>query len=357
MKVHPQQLVSGCLITKDVMGQTLTPLIPKHTVVEPIHLQVLNKFRVYEVEVANKLVNGESFEAEKKIDQPDKEQQDDPISFYEHYVEVVKQTKAMFEGFDYRSKIDIQKIRQLIYPLVEQGENKLDVLLKLYHYNDPNNYFYYHIVSMPVIATFLAKKLGYSEKDRLNIALAAFLSDIGMLKDQEGLYLLDRSLTHAEYEQVRKHPIESYRMIEDLPVHKDVKISVLQHHERLDGSGYPMGVQNDKIHPFASIIAISDMFHAMTSERIYRQKQSPYKVVEEMTKDYIDKLDMKVLNQIVNTIVNFSNGTQVKLSNNDYGTIVFTDEKHPTRPYVRLSKNKEIINLIDERDLYIDEVL
>ncbi|GEN44677.1 HD-GYP domain-containing protein [Alkalibacillus haloalkaliphilus] len=353
MKVHPQQLIPGCLIIKDVMGQTLTPIIPKNTVVEPIHLQVLKKFKVLEVEIANKLVNGDVFET----DQQEVITEEQEMPFYEQYVDVVKKTEGLFKSWDHRSKVDVQKIRELIYPLIEQGENKSDVLLKMHHYNKPENYFYYHIVSMPVIATFLAKQLGYSSKERLNIALAAFLSDIGMLKDQEDIYLQNRNLTQEEFKKIRQHPVESYRFIENLPVHQDVKVAVLQHHERIDGSGYPMGVKADKIHPFANIIAVSDIFHAMTSERVYRRKQSPYKVVEELMKEHIDKLDMKVLNQLVKSIVNFSNGTQVKLSNNEYGTIVFTDERHPTRPLVKLAKDQEIINLIEDKSIYIEEIL
>ncbi|MET3683817.1 HD-GYP domain-containing protein (c-di-GMP phosphodiesterase class II) [Alkalibacillus flavidus] len=355
MKVHPQQLVPGCLITKDVMGLTITPLIPRNTVVDPVHMQVLEKFRISEVEVANKLVTGEDFEVEEQSE--DEQQNTQEIPFFEHYVDAVKETRLMFENWGSRAALDFKGIRELVLPLVQKAEDKRDVVLKLHHYNDPKTYMYYHMVAMAVISTYLAKRLGYEESERNNIAMAAYLSDLGMLKSQKDKYLKDRSLKHEEYEQIQKHPIESYHILNDEPFSQDLKMAVLQHHERLDGSGYPMGVKSDKVHRFARILAVADMFHAMTSERMYRQKQSPYKVIEEMRKDHINKLDMKVLNELVCCIVNFGNGTKVKLSNNDYGTIVFTDERYPTRPLILLNKNKDIINLVDEKDLYIDEIL
>ncbi|WP_188207407.1 HD-GYP domain-containing protein [Alkalibacillus aidingensis] len=354
MKVHPNQIVPGCLIIKDVMGQTELPIIPKNTVVEPIHLQVLKKFQVKEVIVANKLVSGEQFEADESEGTGDAESKK---SFYEIYVDAVKQTKAMFNNWTKHSVIDLQKVRNTIAPLIEQGENKRDLLLKLYHYNDKHQYFYHHMVSNSVISAYLAKKLGYSEEQRFKVALAAYLSDIGMLKEKDDIYLKDGVLTKEEYETVQKHPVQSYRMIDDLAVSKDVKLAVLQHHERLDGSGYPLGVKRGKIHQYARIIAVSDIFHAMTSERIYRRKESPYKVIEEMTKGQIGKLDMKVVDELVKAIVNFGNGNHVRLTNNEIGTIVFTDEKYPTRPFIRLDQSKDIINLNDHPDLYIEEVL
>ncbi|NIK12772.1 HD-GYP domain-containing protein [Alkalibacillus almallahensis] len=355
MKVHPQQIVPGCLVTKDVIGNTVTPIIPRNTVVEPIHIQVLEKFRINEVEVANKLVTGEEFEAKELTEEEQQSLQ--KLPFFEHFVDVVKETRIIFENWDYRTPLDSKKIRELILPLTEQAEDKRDVILKLHHYNDPKFYMYYHMVAMAVISTYLAKRLGYDESERHSVALAAYLSDLGMLKSQKDVYLKERSLDYNEYEQIQKHPIESYRLLEKEPFNQDVKIAVLQHHERLDGSGYPLGVKMDKLHRFAKILAVADMFHAMTSERMYRQKQSPYKVIEEMRKDQLTQLDMEVLNELVRCFVNFGNGTEVKLSNSEYGTIVFTDERYPTRPLVRLRKDKEILNLIDEKDLYIEEIL
>ncbi|PKR77445.1 hypothetical protein CEY16_12005 [Halalkalibacillus sediminis] len=366
MRVHPKQLIPGCLILKDVMGKTVHPIIPRNSVVEPIHISVLHKFQVPYVEVATKLVNGDPFkvdtsvEAIEKEDQEKQQEESETVSwsFFDYYVDRVKKTKELFEGWNKQSTLNISYIRELLFPLIQIGENLPKVLLELHHYTNKQDYFFHHIVATPVIAAFLAKKMKYDKNERFQIALAAYLSDLGMLMEEKHLYFKDGVLTEEEYERVQKHPILSYRLIDDLPyVSKNVKLGVLQHHERLDGSGYPLGVMNEKIHPFAKIIAVSDIFHAMTSERFYRKKQSPFKVIEELLNRQFGKLDMKIVDTLVDSIVFFSSGTKVRISNNETGTIVFIDQKNPTRPLIRLDSTQEIFNLNEHSDLYIDEVL
>ncbi|WP_054754119.1 HD-GYP domain-containing protein [Piscibacillus salipiscarius] len=234
----------------------------------------------------------------------------------------------------------------------------IEMLLELHHYNDKHDYIYHHMVANSIISGFIAKKLNYDHSDCMQVALAAYLSDIGMIKEGAYFYKKDGVLTEAEYEKVQKHPIVSYRMLEHEPfLSRNIKLAVLQHHERLDGSGYPLGVKEDKLHSFARIIAVSDMYHAMTSERLYRKKQSPFKVIEEMMNEFLGKLDLKIIEALVQSIVYFSNGTRVRLTNNEIGEIVFVDERHPTRPMVKSESNDEIIQLVNHQDLYIEEII
>lgn len=365
MKVLPQDLVPGCLLIKDVMGKTVYPIIPKNTVIEPIHIKVLNDFQVPYVEVASRLVSGDSYDA-KEVDPNEVENEETMVkdrsqsshAFFDYYVHAVKETKLMFENWEKHPQLDIKNIRQLISSLVAKGEESIKSILELHHYNEKQNYYYHHMVAIAVISAFIANKLKYEKSERMQIALAAFLSDAGMVKEGSHVYKKDDVLSEAEYERIQNHPILSYRMIEHEPyLSKNIKLAVLQHHERLDGSGYPLGIHNDKLHPYAKIIAVSDMFHAMTSERNYRKKQSPFKVIEEMMKDQLGKLDMKVVEALVQSIVYFSNGTKVRLTNNDIGEIVFIDDKHPTRPMVKKESSEEIIHLLHNQNLYIEEIL
>jgi len=375
MKVHPRNLLPGSLILSDVMGNTTYPIVPKNTVVEDIHIEVLTKFRVPYVEVASKLADGSHYvnetHVEKEDTQPEIEQNEEEKllikntsyvkkeswTFYDYYVDAVQSTIELFENWNEHSKLDITSIREMILPLVEIGEETSDILIQLHHYTDKHYYFFHHIVALPVISSYLANKLNYSKNERVQIALAAYLSDIGMLLVDKKLYYKDGILTEEEFEEVKKHPVLSYRLIEhEKYLSKNIKLAVLQHHERLDGTGYPLGLTHEKIHPYAKLIAVSDTFHAMTSERYYKNKQSPFKVVEELNKYQFGILDMKIVMALTNSIVQFSNGAKVKLSNNEIGIIKFIDQKHPTRPLIQL-ENDQLINLTELPNLYIDEVL
>ena len=94
-----------------------------------------------------------------------------------------------------------------------------------------------------------------------------------------------------------------------------MKEAIYQHHERLDGSGYPNGERIGSISNFAQIIAVADVFHAMTSERLYRAKHSPFKVIEMIKEEEFGKFDAKVVQALVDIVVDLPIGTKIELSN------------------------------------------
>lgn len=366
MRVHPDELVTGCLITKDVMGKTLQPIIPRNTVVKDIHITVLKKFMVKEVTVSPKLVNGDPFEPESKIeDEPEQDQgnqnshtnEEDSWSFIDYYLHSVKQTKILFEGWQAGTPVDIVKIRDHLIPLIRISEQSPELIFSVHHYSNKDMYLYHHMVTMALLANLLASKKKYKQGECFQVALAAYLSDAGMAKMDEKILNKQSPLNSQEFNEVKRHPIYSYRMIENLTtVTRPVKLGVLQHHERLDGSGYPMGIDQERIHPFARIIAVADMFHAMTSERNYRTKQSPFKVIEEIRHFQFGKLDPDIVQVFIHSLTNFTNGTQVQLSDHSRGEIVFIDRKHPTRPMVRL-EDGNIIDLKQHSSIYIQDII
>ncbi|MBR7554720.1 HD-GYP domain-containing protein [Allobacillus sp. GCM10007491] len=363
MKVHPDQLMPGCLLTKDVIGNAIHPLIPRNTVIEPIHIQVLQTFKIQVVDVAPRLVNGDVFHVEKRVqpvEDKKKNEENNQVNwtFYDHYTNAVKVTKSICEDLMRTNRLDIQRVRKLIIPLMKQAVKQPNLFLELYQYGDKQQYIYHHMVSIALLAASLAKKLNYNEGDRLKISLAAYLSDLGMISEQHTIYLQERELTEKEIENIRTHPVLSYRLIEDKSsISKDVKIAVLQHHERMDGSGYPLGVKAEKIHPFAKVIGVIDTYHAMTSERAYREKQSIFNVIEELLQRQAGKLDVPTIEALIQNYLTPQVGTRVKLSNEQIGTVVFVDESYPAHPFVQLEDASEKIINLKEQHLHIEEFL
>lgn len=147
-------------------------------------------------------------------------------------------------------------------------------------------------------------------------------------------------------------------MIEQQPtVSHAAKLGILQHHERVDGSGYPLGLKKNKIHRFARIIAVCDIYHAMISERYYKDKQSPFLVIDELHREQFSKLDPQIVQTFIESLINLSTGVHVRLSNGQTGVIVFIQPNAPTRPIVKLDANGDMIALQDNPDLFIAETL
>jgi HD-GYP domain-containing protein (c-di-GMP phosphodiesterase class II) len=201
----------------------------------------------------------------------------------------------------------------------------------------------------------LAKWNKFPEKDWLPVAMAGLLHDIGNVKVDEGILYKPSRLTAEEVQEMRQHTVYGFRMLEGgTALNQGVWLTALQHHERIDGSGYPMKVKGDKIHPYAKIVAIADMYHAMTSNRHYRKAESPYLVLEELHSGSFGKLDPMYVQTFIERMTQFHSGVFVRLNDGRIGEIVFTDRNSPTRPMV--SVNGQIVNLGQQRELFICEV-
>ncbi|GAA0502207.1 hypothetical protein GCM10008986_32250 [Salinibacillus aidingensis] len=357
MLVHPSQLKPGCIVEREVKGHTANPIISKETVVGPVHIQVLEHFGVENIEVSSYLVNGEKFTPEEKGDQQRKiEQQTDPFAV--KYAQSVEKTKEMFFKWQAGNPVDLPKVREFLIPLILQAENDSGIIFSLHHHVDKENYFFHHFVAKALISAFIAKRMNLPQGDRIQTGLAAYLCDCGMAQIPKQVLNKSERLSAEEFNEVKQHPIYSYRLAEDMTALKqETKTSILQHHERMDGSGYPFRLSHQKIHLYARIIAVSDIFHAMVCERPYKPKQSPFKAVEEIQKQMIGKLDLEVVQILVAGLANFSSGTRIRLSDQRSGEIVFIEEKNPTRPMVRMDNDGEIIVLKDHPHLHIEEIL
>jgi hypothetical protein len=201
----------------------------------------------------------------------------------------------------------------------------------------------------------LAKWCKLPEKDWLQLALAGLLHDIGNIKVDEEILRKPIRLSPEEVQEMRQHTIYGFRLLENVTaLNQGVWLSALQHHERIDGSGYPMKVKGDKIHQYAKIVAIADMYHAMTSNRHYKKAESPYLVLEELYSGSFGKLEPLYVQTFIERTTQFHNGVFVRLSDGRIAEIVFSDRNNPTRPMV--SVNGQIINLAQQRQMFIVEV-
>ncbi len=323
-------------------------------------IDILHCFLIEEVEVLTRLEDGIPFVPGQKIIQKD-EQEEKPapidLPFTEFYTWTVEQYKRMFVGWRNGKDVQINQVRKLIVPLLERVDEIGLRLYNLHKLSTKKDYVYHHAVMMGLLSAFLAKKSNYKH-EWIQVGIAGFLADCGMAKIDENILYKAGTLNTAEYEEIKKHPVYSYRMVEHVStLSQGIKLAILQHHERLDGSGYPLGVGGEKIHPYARFIAISDIYHAMTAERSYQKQQSPFKVIEEILYEQFGKLDHPLVENFISSLTNFGTGTQVILSNKQQAEIVFIEAKYPTRPMVRLHSGQQVISLKDDLSLYIEEIL
>lgn len=361
MNIKIKYLVSGCILAQDVFKLSNNPLIKKKTVITPHHIEILKLFLVENVLVEPKLVNGKTFMPKEII--KDKNNVPEPLikeeinnTFLDNYLKAVQQYKKLFTHWQGGTKVDAYSVRQIFLPLFDKEPSK-EELMQLHHYNSKRDYIYYHSVAVSILSYMVGKRIGMENGEVIQLGLAGLLSDAGMSKLSFNVFEQQNQLTSVQYEEVKKHPILGYRMLEDIPgFRKDALLGIIQHHEREDGTGYPLQVKSKKLHLYAKIIAIADVYHAMTSERYYRTKQSPYKVIASLKIDHFGRLDHNLIETFTNMMIDLSIGRKVRLNNSQVGEVIFYQPKYPTRPIVKMDDETQI-DLTKHTEMMIEEEL
>lgn len=362
MEVQVSQLIPGCILTEDVRGKTSTPIIDKDTVLNEEHIVMLQKFLIDKVVVSKTLANGGQFRGmaitnERMNEQQVKSSISQKKSFRKYYENAIVEYKRQFGQWQSNFPVNILEIRRFLIPLIKSSldiKNEIEIY-KLYQHVTKKDYLYQHSISMAVLSSYLAKRMGFEEGESIQIGLAGFLSNIGMAKIDSNIIYKEGSLTREEEESMRTHPIHAYYLLQSIQmITENVNLAVLQHHERLDGSGYPLGLKGQKINRYARIIAVCDVYHAMTSDRFYQKGQSPFTVMKVLNENSLISLDPLVVEIFTKAFMNLAIGEGVKLSNTQVGKITFIDEGNLESPLVLLEETGEIISLAEKELSIID---
>ncbi|MDQ7780699.1 MAG: HD-GYP domain-containing protein [Planctomycetota bacterium] len=213
-----------------------------------------------------------------------------------------------------------------------------DLVLNLVHIKNVEDYLVHHSVNVCLISVNIATALGLAADQIIEIAFGALLHDLGMIKIGKAILEKAGPLTAEEKLEVEKHPIyglELLQLIKGIP--KPTPYVAYQSHERLDKSGYVRQREGKQIHLYAKIVAVADVYEALTSERAYRKAFLPYQAMEQIiAMGNKRKLDPEVIRAFLRYMSLFPVGSWVQLSNGNIGKVVSANESNYDRPVVRL---------------------
>lgn len=217
-----------------------------------------------------------------------------------------------------------------------------------------DQYIFQHSLNVTVYTLAIALAQGYNETQLEEIGLGAILHDIGKLAVPLEILTKPDKLTNEEFSVVQEHTTNGFqllRKIYDLPLL--AAHCAYQHHERLDGSGYPRKLKGDKIHPYAKLLAITDVFDALTSNRSYRKAKLPHVAMEIIFSGAGKIFDFDLVQSFRDNIAMYPLGMMVKLSNGFSGVVVDHNRHLSSRPIVRLLKDAQgqDIDTLEEMDL------
>ncbi|QGH34214.1 HD domain-containing protein [Gracilibacillus salitolerans] len=231
------------------------------------------------------------------------------------------------------------KLDQLVKGIARELSNNDDVIHYLSDLLIIDDYVFSHSLNVSMYTLALAQELNLKNKDMEQLGLGAVLHDIGKIILPDEVLNKPGKLTNKEFKLVQAHTeygFDLLRKAHNIPLL--VAHCAYQHHERLDGSGYPRGIKDKEIHPFARIIGVADVFDAVTSNRTYRDAMLPHEGLEILYGGSGTQFDIQLVDSFKKTVAVYPNGLTIYLSDGREGVVARQNSQMFERPVVRVLK-------------------
>ncbi|GKU83203.1 HD-GYP domain-containing protein [Niallia sp. NCCP-28] len=218
-----------------------------------------------------------------------------------------------------------------------------------------DNYIFSHSLNVTIYSLALGIELKLSRKELEVLGLGAILHDVGKMNIPLDILMKPQKLTQEEYEIIKQHAEAGFQMlrkVHTMPLL--VAHCAYQHHERLNGSGYPRGITGDTIHLYGKIIAVADVFDAITSNRVYRQAMLPHEALEILYTGIDTLYDAKIVQAFKKSIVLYPTGLGVTLSNGEKGIVCRQNKGLNERPIIRILERNGLKVVPYELDLKVN---
>lgn len=277
-----------------------------------------------------------------------------PLKDYQETITLIYELYAGYRLLNRRMFPRIERTANELLEFVLSDPEVLRVLSKL---NMIDGYTLNHSVQVSVISILIGQWLGLSPRDLFALGYAGLLHDIGKSKVPVQILNKPSRLSPEEYEAVKKHSQHSFELIKGLPrMNEEIRTGILQHHEKSDGSGYPLKLSGDAIHFYAQILCIADIYAAMTADRVYNRKFTPLKAADEVFgASCAGQVNPEIANLLLKHLYQMLVGSQVRLNNGKTGEIVYFNRFSPGKPLIKVGE--EFVDLYREKNLVIEEIL
>ncbi|MEO5356805.1 MAG: PilZ domain-containing protein [Nitrospirae bacterium YQR-1] len=214
-----------------------------------------------------------------------------------------------------------------------------------------------HPIHTAIVSEIVTKKMGWSQEERANLISAALTMNIGMIELQERLHFQQEPLSPYQKEEVNKHPLEGVKVLKQFGVKNDLWLTaVLQHHEMLDGTGYPSKLKDKGIEEPSRVIALADIYCARVSGRHYRKPLLPTVALKELFLNKNESLDPDISAVFIKNLGIYPPGTFVQLANNEIAIVTQRGERiNAPIAYTVLRHNNKVPTVAIKRDTSLDE--
>ncbi len=289
-------------------------------------------------------------------------------------LEAIHTIRSIMEDIDLEKCVDEEAKKRVRIDLARNTVSKIlddlslnrDLIVSLLDLRTYNDYTFSHSVNVTILTLVLGVALSLNELEIRDLGIGALLHDIGMARIPKKIYLKPGPLTKREYEIIKEHPKIGFDL---LKWNQDISLVAAhiayQHHERMNGSGYPRGLLGERIHRFAQIAMVADVYDALTSDRSYRKRVLPHEAVEYLMGGAGTLFSLKVVEVFVKHVAIYPIGVMVRLNTGEKGVVAKINKPLLARPVIKiiydkdgnLLKKPKMADLSKEFTLSIVEVL
>lgn len=246
-----------------------------------------------------------------------------------------KMTNPMVKGFVYPYLG--KSFQNVVENILDDISSREDAMIMMMNMNSLDEYLYRHSLNVCIYTILMGRTQGYSPSELTALGLGALLHDVGKVLVPQSILQKSGKLTNDEYEQVKHHAEYGYMMLKDeagIPL--SAAHCAYQHHERMNGSGYPRQLKGDDIHDYARWIAIADSYDAMTTHRVYRSALLPHQAAEILYVGCGQLYEKEKLDVFRDKVAVYPLGITVKINTGETGIVVKIHHHLPQRPILRI---------------------
>ncbi len=350
----------GYEIAEDVFNSYGSLIITKNTIVNESIRQKLVAFKVDRIAACKQtrmIEQVKRIEQTKRIDNVNNPKAD-IIAFKIKYQDSVNSVKVIINDLAAGRGLDNERINEISDSLYENMYSNIAVTECLNKIKIVDEYTYSHCINVSLYSMLIGKWLELPESEIKLLMIAGILHDVGKAKIPIEILNKKGPLTQEEFEVIKLHPFLGFEIIKDnAGINKKVKDAVLMHHEKENGTGYPFGINSESISSFAKIISIADAFDALTSERVYKKRQTPFDTFRDFERIGIGEghYDPGILLKFIHNISQYYVGSRVRMSTGKFGEIVYVPPHNISNPVVRVDGS--FIDLSVQRGMKIIEMM
>ncbi len=279
-----------------------------------------------------------------------------------------RKVKEIFEACRYLTKLDLSATAELAANLINRAQSLQITAFKMRDLRNHDEYTYFHSINTCVLATTLFQDYVRDEDELLELGIGMLLHDIGKSKIDLSILNKPGRLTEEEYSVMMRHVIYGYNLVKDTPDLSDMaKQVVLNHHERLNGTGYTRGLTESQLSVWDMVGAVCDVFDAVTTNRVYRPKMDIHRAVSILIRGAGPQFHTRIVNHFLKGIGRFPVGTFVRLSNGETGVVTRVHNEAIALPVIKVLFSSEgtkyptprVLDLYQDHDagIYIDRPL